>query len=341
VTRSLAFDARRHFAIAGRYPGFLGRPDSWGSWYLSAVPRGMRLIRRFRPDLLWVTFPIATAARIGVELARRSGLPLVCDLRDPMTEDGFPEDPRVRSLYRALEERDVAQASRIVFTAPGTLEMYRARYPAVASDHWHLIGNGYDERDFSTAATRRPARDSQPGRLELLHSGIVYPLERDPRPMFAAIAALKRDGTVDANSLRVTLRASGHDAELQPLIDATGIGDVVKLAEPLPYHDALAEMSQVDGCCSYRRQLQSADTGEALRVPAAQRPILARPTHVVIRPAIRAGRAICDLADVESIRAGLREFCAAWQLGDSGRRTCCGPFTCNSRRRLSPGCSMS
>jgi hypothetical protein len=272
----------------------------------------MQLIRRFRPDLLWATFPIATAARIGVELARRSGLPLVCDLRDPMTEDGFPEDPRVRSLYRALEERVVAQASRIVFTAPGTLEMYRARYPAVASDHWHLIGNGYDERDFSTAATRRPARDSQPGRLELLHSGIIYPLERDPRPMFAAIAALKRDGTVDANSLRVTLRASGHDAELQPLIDATGIGDVVKLAEPLPYHDALAEMSQVDGLLL----LQAANCNQ--QIPAklyeylrAQRPILAlTDARGDTAGALRAmrGGAICVLADVESIRAGLREF---------------------------------
>ena len=156
----------------------------------------MQLIRRFRPDLLWVTFPIATAARIGVELARRSGLPLVCDLRDPMTEDRFPEDPRVRSLYRALEERVVAQASRIVFTAPGALETYLAHAIQPSHRTIGIINNGYDERDFSTAAAAARAIGSPAG-LELLHSGIIYPLERDPRPLFAAIAALKRDATAD------------------------------------------------------------------------------------------------------------------------------------------------
>src|SRR5688572_7689589 len=38
VRRAFAVDARRHLSIKGRYPGFLGRPDRWASWWLGAVP---------------------------------------------------------------------------------------------------------------------------------------------------------------------------------------------------------------------------------------------------------------------------------------------------------------
>src|SRR4051812_32426823 len=65
VHRALALDTARHLALAGRYPGFLARPDRWKSWWLSAVPAGLALVRRFAPDALWSTYPIATAHAIG------------------------------------------------------------------------------------------------------------------------------------------------------------------------------------------------------------------------------------------------------------------------------------
>ena len=43
VRRAFALDAARHLSIAGRYPGFLARPDRWHSWLLGAVPAGQRL----------------------------------------------------------------------------------------------------------------------------------------------------------------------------------------------------------------------------------------------------------------------------------------------------------
>jgi hypothetical protein len=42
VRRTLALDAARHPAIAGRYPRCLALPDRWSSWWLSAVPAGLR-----------------------------------------------------------------------------------------------------------------------------------------------------------------------------------------------------------------------------------------------------------------------------------------------------------
>src|SRR5215470_2462779 len=65
VERAFALDAARHLAIRGRYLGGLAIPDRYVYWVLGAVPAGLGLIRRYRPKVLWSTYPIATAHLIG------------------------------------------------------------------------------------------------------------------------------------------------------------------------------------------------------------------------------------------------------------------------------------
>ncbi|MBC7705319.1 MAG: glycosyltransferase, partial [Rhodoferax sp.] len=84
VRRAFALDTARHLALHGRYIGAMARPDRWVSWKFDAVRQGLRMIREFRPDVIWSTYPIATAHLIGAELHRRSGIPWVADFRDPM-----------------------------------------------------------------------------------------------------------------------------------------------------------------------------------------------------------------------------------------------------------------
>ena len=97
VKRTFALDAGRDLAIRGRYPGILAVPDRWVSWWGTAVPAAMRLIREFRPQAIWSTYPIATAHLIALTVQRISNLPWIADFRDLMTEHGFPSDPRTFS----------------------------------------------------------------------------------------------------------------------------------------------------------------------------------------------------------------------------------------------------
>src|SRR5688572_19252748 len=82
IERAFALDSARHLALGGRYPGFLARPDRWVTWWLGAVPKGMAMIRRYRPAAIWSTYPIASAHKIGHTLHRLSGLPWIADFRD-------------------------------------------------------------------------------------------------------------------------------------------------------------------------------------------------------------------------------------------------------------------
>ena len=248
VRRSVALDAARHLSLRGRYPACLALPDRWSSWWLSAVPAGLAMIRRYRPDAIWSTYPIATAHLIGLTLQKLSGLPWIADQRDPMLDDSdpqapYPPHPRVHRLHGWIEQRIAARSAAIVCTTPGAIAAHRRRLAQVDAGRFCLIENGYEEADFNDGAAGTGHRS----RFLLLHSGVIYPSERDPQPLFEALARLRRDGLLAPHNFQLLLRATGHDAWLAGLLVKYGIGDLVTLAPLLPHAEALREMQVADG----------------------------------------------------------------------------------------------
>lgn len=273
VSRPFALDTARHLAIFHRYPRLLALPDRWISWILGAVPAGLNLVRRYRCDVIWSTYPIATAHLVGFLLHKLTGVPWVVDMRDPMTDEDYPTDPLVRRIYQWVERKALRNATLVVCTTPGAIEDYRARYPEIPPERFRLIENGYDEEHFAAAQARRNEQDNK---FTLLHSGIVYPSERDPTMLFEALAQLKKQGQINCSQFRLILRATAHDVHIGMMLSQHGIEDLVELAPPVGYRNALSEMLSVDGLLI----LQAANCNR--QVPAklyeylrAGRPILA------------------------------------------------------------------
>nr|WP_314542812.1 glycosyltransferase [uncultured Massilia sp.] len=244
VRRAFALDSARHLALRGRYPGWFALPDRWVTWLLGAVPAGLALVRRMRPQALWSTYPIATAHLVGLALHRLTGLPWIADLRDPMLDDSHPSGRLRRAAAAWVEARTVRHCTRAVVTTPGALRTYRARYPDLPPERFRLIENGYDEASFAGLAPA--AMDGGDARITLLHSGIVYPSERDPVPLFRALASLQQVGRIGPADFRLLLRAPVHDALLAELAQAHGIAALVEIAPHLPYRQALSEMLAAD-----------------------------------------------------------------------------------------------
>lgn len=274
VHRAFALDTAKHLAVFGRYPRFLCIPDRWWTWWLGSLLPAVSLIRRFRPDVLWSTFPVATAHLIGYTLHRITGIPWVADFRDPMAQTGYPSDALTHRAYEWIEYQALKHCQRATFTAPGAVKLYADRYPDIPASRFTIVENGYDESAFEGAPQVARSRDASDP-VVLVHSGTIYPSERDPRPFFAALAALLKNGKVKPGALRVILRATGCDDYLRPLIREQGIDSIVFLEPMLSYRDALAEMLSADGLivlqaanCNYQ---VPAKLYEYLR---AKRPIL-------------------------------------------------------------------
>ena len=315
VERAFALDNKRHLSVKGRFLRGMAQPDRWVSWWPAGVWRGMQMIREQRPDVIMSTFPIATAHLIGLTLQRLSGLPWVADCRDSMTEPDYPTDPMTWRSNRRLERAVVRHCAKAVFTTPGAREMYAERYPQIPPSRWAVIENGFDEDNFRDASQGfEPRPLGAPGQLTLLHSGVLYPQERDPRPFFSALRTLKARGAISAGSLQVVLRATGNDGAYHAMRDEWGIADLVQVLPPISYREALQEMLCADALLLF----QAANCNH--QIPAklyeylrADRPILgltdpAGNTADALRNA--GATDIVDLADEHAIAAALPPFLA-------------------------------
>lgn len=244
VSRSFGLDARRHFGIAGKYPGFLAQPDRWITWWPAAVLQGLRIIRRHDVHAIWSTYPIMTAHCIARTLSRITKLPWIADFRDPVTSSVSSENPHAMTSQHRWEPRILNSAARSVFTTRGALHDYARRYPEIyRQGRLAVIQNGYDETAFS-GLPQAPSLTARP--MVLVHSGLLYPDGRDPIPFFSALANLKKTRVVDAERLRVILRASGSETKYANELRRLGIEDIVTLAPQVSNRDALIEQAGAD-----------------------------------------------------------------------------------------------
>jgi glycosyltransferase involved in cell wall biosynthesis len=312
VSRAFALDTARHLSFRRSYPATLALPDRWVTWWFGAVTTGLRLIQQYEPQAIWSTYPIATAHLIGLTLARLSGIDWIADFRDSMTEDDYPPDPTTRRVYRSIERRAIEHCRYAVFTTEGTRRMYAERYREAPSSRWKIISNGYDEDAFRSAESV-PFDTTGPGTpLRLIHSGLLYPNERNPKPFFSALSKLRKSGRIQDSSLSVVLRASGNEVEYRRILRELDLEGIVSLEPIVPYKEALREMLSADGLLLFQASNCNhqipAKVYEYLR---ARRPILALTdaSGDTARVLTDAGLdSIVDLESSEDIARGLLRF---------------------------------
>lgn len=314
VIRAFALDAARHLAIAGKYPQVLALPDRWATWWLGGVRAGLRAIRAQRPDVVWSTYPISTAHMIGASLAKKTGLPWIADFRDPMLNPGYPSEPLQRRIRQRIESETLARATFCVFTTQRAADNYAERYPQAAGK-CRVIENGYDEDAFTDAI---PARSGvADDTLLFLHSGIIYPEDRDPSAFFAAIARLIEQGSLSRDKVCIRFRAPSHTTEVAALAAKYNLADVVDIAPPIPYRQAIAEMLGADFLVVFQgAQFNAQIPAKIYEYLRAGRPLLALTdpagdTATQLRPFREIGFA--DIADAGQIATTIVASLAARQ----------------------------
>lgn len=288
VIRTFALDAAKHFSIKRKYPGLLAIPDRWSSWWLGGVFSGLKAIRSENPSVIWTTYPIATAHLIGATLNLVSGLPWVADFRDPMINGNYPSYPPQRNFWKWIETRAMDRASKCIFTTERAAQAYKKKYPSSAHKCM-IIENGYDESVFLKIQEKNT--DIKSRKFLMLHSGIIYPGDRDPSSFLLAIKNLLESNRIEINDIKVRFRAPQHEAELLNLVKQLKMEDVVEIAPSIAYSAAIAEMQSADLLLVFQ------GTNFNTQVPAK------------IYEYIRAGRSILALVDQEGDTAKkLKEF---------------------------------
>jgi len=319
VIRAFALDTQRHLGFRGAYLPWMALPDRWVSWLIGGVPSGLLAIRRKNVDVLMSTFPMASAILVGLCLHRLSGKPWIVDLRDSMTEDDYPRDERQRRVWRWLERQAVRHASLILFTAPSARRMYLERYRDLLPESCVVVPNGYDEQDFACLRFSKPQAFTPDRPVKLLHTGIIYPEERDPRPFFRALSRLKREQRIQGSTLRIVFRAPGSEELYLDCMRELNIEDLIELQPHVPYRQSLQECADADGLLLF----QAANCNHQIPAKAYEYMRIGKPIYALTHDAgdtaalLRevGGATIADLASEEDLYATFPSFLDAVRAG--------------------------
>ncbi|MDH3380075.1 MAG: glycosyltransferase [Gammaproteobacteria bacterium] len=274
IQRAWGLDARRSLSIFGKYPLFLALPDRWQSWILGATIKGGRVIRNWSPDVIMTTYPIPSAHAIGWFLNRKFKIPWVADFRDPMLQPDYPTGKWQRWAFAEIEKQVFAHAKEIVVTTDGCRQMYLDRYPAWKKANVTTVSNGFDPALFS--GTPRAAATEKSDTLVLLHSGLLYPNERNPMAFFKAVRSLQDSGFLRTINVEFQFRASGNEEAYLKIISELGIDSQVRLLPRIPYVAAIEEMRAVDALMIFQASnCNNQIPAKAYEYMYCQKPILA------------------------------------------------------------------
>lgn len=243
VFRTWAADVKALLGVRGIYPDFAAIPDRYWPWIFSAARRAGRLLREEKVDVVYTTYPVATAHLVGLWLKSRfRGIPWVADFRDPWVEDSMP--PFRRWLEGHLERMVVERADRVICNTPAMRRSFLARYPGVAPEKFVTITNGYDEADFAGL------RPEPVAKFEILYPGMIATGNRNPRPLLAGIRMAIDRGWLNPDDLQITFLGcgpNGRDPEFQGNLDRFRLREASSLVEDrVPHRQALRRMAGAD-----------------------------------------------------------------------------------------------
>ncbi|MFT3804571.1 MAG: polysaccharide deacetylase family protein [Burkholderiaceae bacterium] len=243
--RIFAFNTAKHFAIFRRYPSWLAIPDWYWTWPLFFRLRMARLMKRYRPELIWSTQPVPSAHVIATHIKRTSDLPWVADFRDPLVYGDGSVDGMLEKRRAALEREVALNADHITFASPSARKNFLVRHPE-AEARSSVILNGYDPSLFSHNSGCQERSHEGRVKFRLVHSGHVYADIRNPTGLLQALQLIKHDQSDIYRSIEVIFRGSGSDEWLQDLIARHEVEPTVQVLPSLSREAAVQEMEQAD-----------------------------------------------------------------------------------------------
>ena len=217
------------------YTNALNWPDARAGWLPYALGAGRKLLRAWRPDLVYASSPPPTCLLAGKLLAARCGVPWIAEFRDRWSDDPYYAKPAWRQgLEASLEHRIIGSARAIVTVS----EPWAKRYAEAYGKPTLVVLNGFEPEDY---AGRESWGAVGSDCLEIVYTGGIYPGRRDPTTLFQALAL--------SPELRSAVRVHfwGTSPEhVLPLATTAGVQDQVVVHRHVPRSEAVAVQQRAD-----------------------------------------------------------------------------------------------
>lgn len=155
---TLARQSRTKEALRGVYDwtrkNLLNIPDAYSTWYYTALPKCIELIKEHDIELFYTTASPYTVIKLGLALKEATGAKWVCDMRDALVyaQRSAAVEPHIFMYQRSLLGRAFDSADAITNTSTSYPMIFRDMYGDMNLDKHHFIPTGVDENVLEDAA---------------------------------------------------------------------------------------------------------------------------------------------------------------------------------------------
>lgn len=244
IFRTLALDVDRHLSIKGKHFNWMKMVDRWSTWIPGAILQGLRIIKQHKPDVIWSTYPTASAHIVANILAKKSQIPLVVDYQDPLAYI-HKEVPKLKmKLGEMVDKAVLSRCSSAIFATEQAKNAYIQYYNIQNIEKFKSIENGFDESNFLLASSLCTNKQSifASSKFSLYYSGVLYPDGRDPIPTFEAIARLYKEKIISEDNFELIFQGAGDGKQYAKELNTLNISRLVSFIPPVPFLDSIKNM---------------------------------------------------------------------------------------------------
>jgi len=224
-------------------------PDVHVGWLVPGTWLAIRVARQEKVEVIYTSGPPHTGHLVGWLASRVTGLPLVCDFRDPWSTGGFPPGSGLVSVFRKLDrwlEMRVVRRAQLVVASTSSIrrELIATHGPALEPRSVTII-NGFDAEDFPVANV--PEEAPSAGIVSFVYAGSLYG-GREPSAFFLALGELFAEGAIPQSAVSVDFYGPVDiDASrVVHAIETYGLKDTVRFRPLVKRQEYLGLVHQAD-----------------------------------------------------------------------------------------------
>lgn len=218
-------------------------PDHFFGWIPHTTFKCMKLIRKFRIDVIFATCSPFSSAAIGVLLKAITGKPLVIDFQDPFAiiVPEYLGVPKLRKRINLhIENFFLKHSNALIVTSEETRNAYAQQYPEKI-DKIFTVHGGFESECLSEKAREKYKI------FTIIYAGHFYThfpqLEIYTDMFFRAIGKLKGQQTICKDNFQFLYFGVGK-YDIERIAAEYGVQDLVRANFQIPRHKVLKAISK-------------------------------------------------------------------------------------------------